>query len=95
MEKQNIMNDLTEIKNLLTTQPIWQKKILTFSEACMFLDLSKHYLYKLTSSGRISFFVPNGKKIFFLREDLENYLLKTRVKSYDEFISPPYGNLFF
>ena len=29
-------------------------------------------------------YIPNGKKIFFLREDLEQYLLKTRVKSYDE-----------
>ena len=81
---QKVFNELLGIKKILESQTIDQKKILTFNEACIVLDLSKHYLYKLTSSGRIPFFVPNGKKIFFLREDLEQYLLKTRVKSYDE-----------
>ena len=88
---EKVYNEVLEIKKTIEfrfkrfeSQSINQKKILTLKEACIFLDLSKHYLYKLTSSGRISFFIPNGKKIFFLREDLEQYLLKTRVKSYDE-----------
>ena len=60
------------------------KEILNFNEACAFLDYSKSYLYKLTHSRRIPHYKPNGKKLYFKRVDLEEWLLKNRVKSIDE-----------
>jgi len=55
------------------------KKILNTREAARFLDLSPSSLYKLTSQKLIPFYRPNGKRIFFLRSELESWLLKTRI----------------
>lgn len=60
------------------------KEIYNFREACTFLDFSKSYLYKLTSSRQICHFKPHGKKIYFKRSDLEEWLLRNRVKTADE-----------
>jgi len=60
------------------------KEIYNFSEACVFLDYSKSYLYKLTHSRQIPHYKPNGKKLYFKRVDLEDWLLRNRVKTADE-----------
>lgn len=60
------------------------KDALTFNEASMLLDLSKSYLYKLTHSRQIPHYKPNGKKIYFKRSDLENWLFRNRVSTADE-----------
>ena len=57
------------------------KEIFNFSEACTFLDYSKSYLYKLTHSRRIPHYKPNGKKLYFKRVDLEDWLLRNRIKT--------------
>jgi len=57
------------------------KEIYNFSEACTFLDYSKSYLYKLTHQRQIPHFKPNGKKLYFKRADLEDWLLRNRVKT--------------
>ena len=51
---------------------------LSFSEAAEYCSLSKSYLYKLTRLNKISFSKPNGKKIYFLKSDLNNYLLRSK-----------------
>ena len=60
------------------------KEIFNFSEACTFLDYSKSYLYKLTHSRQIPHYKPNGKKLYFKRIDLEQWLLRNRVKTEGE-----------
>lgn len=37
------------------------KEILSFEEACAFLNFSKSYLYKLTSACAIPHYKPSGK----------------------------------
>lgn len=60
------------------------KEIYNFNDACIFLDYSKSYLYKLTHSRQIRHYKPNGKKLYFKRSDLEDWLLRNRVKTADE-----------
>ena len=60
------------------------KEILTFSEACSFLGYSKSYLYKMTHSRQIVHFKPHGKKLYFKRSDLIDWLLRNRIKPIDE-----------
>lgn len=55
------------------------KKVLTLDEAAQYTGLSKSYLYKLTSQKVIPHYKPNGKLIFFEREELEKWLLGVRV----------------
>ena len=60
------------------------KEIFNFNDACQFLDYSKSYLYKLTSSRQIPHYKPHGKKLYFKRIDLEAWLLRNRIKTADE-----------
>ena len=73
-----------EIIEKLNTIIKEEERPLTFKEACKYLDISASYLYKITSTARISFFKPNGKKIYFLKSDLKNWLLRGRVSSETE-----------
>jgi excisionase family DNA binding protein len=62
--------------------------MLTFPEACLYLKISKSYLYKATSERKIPFFKPTGGKlIYFKRTDLNNWLLQNRVASRSEIIN--------
>jgi excisionase family DNA binding protein len=57
------------------------KSILSFDEASKFLNLSKSYLYKLTSSGQIPHYKPQGKMLYFEKLELENWLRQNPVKT--------------
>lgn len=61
-----------------------QKSVLTFDEASEYSSLSKSFLYKLTSTGKIPHFKPNGKNIFFDRAELENWLKRNPVKTQEQ-----------
>ncbi len=60
------------------------KKVLSFEEASKFLNLSKSYLYQLTSKALIPHYKPQGKMLYFEREELEKWLMKNPVKSRQE-----------
>lgn len=60
------------------------KNILSFEEACAFLNFSKSYLYKLTSTCAIPHFKPSGKMVYFEREELEKWLRQNPVKTKDQ-----------
>ncbi|SFN42131.1 DNA binding domain-containing protein, excisionase family [Algoriella xinjiangensis] len=47
---------------------------LSLNEALEYLKVSKATLYKLTSNREIKFYKPNGGKIYFKVEDLENWI---------------------
>ena len=51
------------------------KRVLSFSEGCEYTGYTKSYMYKLTSGGVIPYSKPNGKKIWFDREKLDQWLL--------------------
>jgi excisionase family DNA binding protein len=85
MQEQNaILSKLSEIVSKLEEQNILQKIILNLSEAAKYLDISESHLYKLTSSKQIPHFCPQGKKLYFRREELDNWLQRNRQSSTDE-----------
>ena len=51
---------------------------LGISEAAEYLGLSKAFLYKLTSQGRITHYKPNGGRLYFKVEDLDRYVYNGR-----------------
>lgn len=75
---------LDEIEALLKRQYALSKEILTLEEAADFLSLSKSAMYKLTSKKEIPYYNPGGKKIFFKRTELENWILSSKSISVDE-----------
>lgn len=54
----------------------WERPILTMQEAAMFTGLSKNTLYKLIQADKIKHYRPNGKLVYFRRDELEQWLLK-------------------
>jgi len=72
-----ILDKLTEISNKLDEQYLLQKAVLNFKETCKYLDLSPSHLYKLTSTKHIPHFCPQGKKLYFKREDLDFFCNET------------------
>lgn len=71
---------LDRIERLL----LGSKKVLTLEEACDYTGISKSYLYKLTSTGRIPHSKPNGKLIFFDIDRLNKWLLQNDRRSKSE-----------
>jgi excisionase family DNA binding protein len=80
----NILLKLERIEKLLETQQAMQKQVLNFNDTCIYLELSQSHLYKLTSTGSIPHYKPNGKKLYFKREELDTWLLRNRSNSIDE-----------
>lgn len=59
-------------------------EILDVGKAAKYLGISRSFLYKLTSGRTIAFFKPNGKRIYFLKSDLDKYLLRIRIAPEEE-----------
>ena len=79
---QEIINKLTAIESLL--EGTNQTKPLTLVEAAKFLDLSRSHLYKLTSERKIPHFKPNGKKIYFDKSELVQWLKRKPTRTLEE-----------
>ena len=58
-----------------------KKEYLTFEEACEYLGISKSKLYKMTSSFSIPCYKPEGRMLYFNREELNAWLSKNPVKT--------------
>ena len=83
MENSNIiLNKLTAIENLL--EEANQTKPLTIQETAKFLNLSESHLYKLTSERKIPHFKPSGKKIYFDKAELVQWLKRNPAKTREE-----------
>lgn len=65
----------------VSDQLYFLKPILTFEEACKYAGLSKSYMYQHTSAGNIPFYKPEGRKIYFKRIELEEWMLRNRQSS--------------
>ena len=57
------------------------KPVLNLEEASIYLGISRSMLYKMTHAGKIDFYKPEGKLIFFEKESLLNWARKNKVKS--------------
>ena len=56
----SIEKRVAELENLV----FLSKNVLSFDEASKFLNLSKSYLYKLTSGNLIPHYKPQGKMLY-------------------------------
>jgi excisionase family DNA binding protein len=71
---------LSRIENMLLSQ----KTVLNFEEASVYTGLSKSHLYKLTSTGGIPCYKPTGKKLYFDKSELDEWMLRNKKLSQDE-----------
>lgn len=76
MEK-SIELRVSELENLV----LQSKNVLSFEEASRFLNLSKSYLYKLTSGNLIPHYKPQGKMLYFEKTELEAWLRQNPIRT--------------
>lgn len=55
------------------------KDIMNAAEAANYLSVTKGLLYKLTSTHRIPYYKPMGKRIFFKISELDEWVNAGRV----------------
>ena len=79
-----IIQKLDELGKMIESQSLLSKDVLNLNEAASYLDVSQSHLYKLTSTKRIPHFCPNGKKLYFKRTELDEWLLSNRQTTSDE-----------
>ena len=79
-----IIKKLEELQDAIARQQILQKEYLDVREAAVYLNLSTSALYKMTSGNSVPFYQPGGKKIYFKRAELDNWISSAKVTSCEE-----------
>ncbi|EDB5228013.1 MULTISPECIES: helix-turn-helix domain-containing protein [Gammaproteobacteria] len=74
-----ILKELYELKQLVRQQGQAQKEVLSAEECAELLGVSVSYVYRLTSEKRLPHYKPQGKKIYFKRDELLDWLLSHRI----------------
>jgi excisionase family DNA binding protein len=60
------------------------KNILTVDEVINYTGFSQKQIYKLTSSRQIPHYKPSGRKLFFKKDELDEWITQGRVKTIGE-----------
>ncbi|CAH8283121.1 excisionase family DNA binding protein [Mariniflexile fucanivorans] len=79
-----ILEKLDKLEQKIEAQNLLMKEVLNFNDACNYLDISASHLYKLTSQKSIPHFCPQGKKLYFNRTELDEWLQRNRQTPTDE-----------
>lgn len=83
-----LLESLQEKMNQITRQikevVIPLKEVITLKECGLYTGLSASYLRKLTHYQHIPFYKPHGKKIYFKRREIDNWLLTNKSQSRQE-----------
>ena len=60
------------------------KRVLTVGDLALIAGITKRTVYRLTNSNRIPYYCPNGKEIYFDREEVERWFLSNRHSTNEE-----------
>jgi excisionase family DNA binding protein len=82
---ESIKKEIAEIKSILLGQEAQKIEFLTVSEAAKHLQLSESRIYKMTSNKEIPHYSPGGKKIYFLKNELNDWVLESRIAPSEDF----------
>lgn len=74
MKDELLLEKLNDLENTLKKK---DNKPLSFTEAAAYLGFRPSYLYKLTYKKQIRFYKPSGKKLFFSKSDLDDWIFCT------------------
>lgn len=78
MQRESI--NLVDLAKILVNQ----KTVLSVDDFHLYSGLSVSAIYKLTHGKKIKFSRPNGKVIFFKKEDIDEFLLSNPITTVDD-----------
>ncbi len=79
--KEIILKQLADIRQFSL---LAAKNVLDMDDIVALTGLSRSYIYKLTCKKEIPYYKPNGKLIYFDRQEVENWMKQNRVNSIAE-----------
>jgi len=80
MTKSEILDKLNNIETAISQLSAAAQKPFALDAAAEYLKISKSHLYQLTCRGLIGHYKPAGKRIYFDKSDLDEYLKRNRVR---------------
>jgi len=80
MTKLEILDKLDSIEAAISQLSAAAQKPFYLDAAAEYLNISKSHLYQLTCRGLIGHYKPAGKRIYFDKSDLDEYLKRNRVR---------------
>ncbi len=83
MKNHKLQQELDEIKKLIQEIPI-SKEVFNRSELLVYLNISESFLYKLTSQKLIPHYKPTNGTLFFLKEEIIEWIKKSKIYTIDE-----------
>jgi len=81
---ENLLHTLTDRQPKSSEANAPQSELLTIEQAAEFLHLSKATMYSKVSRKQIKFMKPSGKRLYFLRESLLEYVKAGRCETAQE-----------
>ena len=84
MEAEQILQKLSQLEQKIDEQNLLHKEVINFNDACKYLDISASHLYKLTSPKQIPHFCPQGKKLYFRRQEIDEWLMRNRQETTED-----------
>lgn len=73
-----ILKKLNQLEILIVSTA---KQILTVEDLINYTGFSRSYIYKLVHKGIISYSKPNGKTLFFQKNEIDEWLLQNKSSS--------------
>lgn len=61
-----------------------QKDIISIKEFSELFGFQKGYVYKLIHQGKVKYYKPYGKKVFFKLSEVMEHFEKSKVSDYNE-----------
>ena len=80
MTNTEILDKLNNIETAILELSTAAQKPFDLTAAAEYLNISKSHLYQLTCRGLIGHYKPAGKRIYFDKSDLDDYLKRNRVR---------------
>ena len=80
---ENLIQELSVITVREVTQPAIERKWMNVQQVAAYLSISTSYIYKRTSTMEIPLY-KRGIILFFLKEDIDNWLVGFRQKTRHE-----------
>ncbi|MBB1139302.1 helix-turn-helix domain-containing protein [Myroides odoratimimus] len=79
--KKQIIHQQRELKDAIGLNLIQQKEMLNVQELSDYIGMSTSSIYKLVYNNIIPFYKPNGKILYFDREEINTWLRQNKSQS--------------
>jgi excisionase family DNA binding protein len=80
-QAEEILKRVVELEKQLHIHNLLQKELLSLDEAVLLTGVSKSCIYKWISTRKLPHFKPSGKLVFVKREDLYEFITRSRYSS--------------